>query len=313
MPLALRAGRFPGGRRPPGNHPRGVVLALAVAALAAIAATAGCAGERPAQAVPPEAVLVLPDDGRLTALHALPPINGYLSTANPVDRRITVAEQRLTVDCMARQGLRYQPIAPPADAAADSAPMPFGLETLPTTAGDARETPAPEEQSERFGRALLGDDAHRITVRGRRTTVTRSGNGCIAEAQQRLLGDGRPRWVQVLVLLYEAQEDARAQLDGDRGFRDANARWSACMRRHGMAYPHPMALFDDLSGVANLAADPRVRRDLACKAETGYLAAAYERLAAVQRQVLDRDPSVVRDWTALRNHQSAVARTVPVR
>ena len=113
---------------------------------------------------------------------------------------------------MARQGHRYQPGTPPATRSAETGPMPFGLETLPTGAGGRPGTPPPEEQqSEQFGRALLGDDEHRITVSGARTTVTRSGDGCIAEAQQQLLGDGRARWIEVLVLLYEAQEDARGR------------------------------------------------------------------------------------------------------
>ena len=71
-----------------------------------------------------------------------------------------------------------------------------------------------------------------------------------------------------------------------------------------------MALLDDRSGATDLVADPTIRHDLTCKAETGYLEAAYERLAAVERQVLDRDPSVTRDWTALRDRQDAVARIV---
>jgi hypothetical protein len=297
MPVG-RTLRVPGGRTPPPGTPaRLLALLLAVAGL--VAAAAGCSSS-PAE--PPAATLA--------QLHALPPIYQYLIATGPVDRRISTAEQRLTATCMARYGFRFQPTTPATDAEAADAPTPFGLESLDRPTPEKIPPPLPESRTQQYGRALNGDEIHRISVRGARLHVTRPATGCTAEAQQRLLGAGRVRWLQVLVLLYEAEEDARQLLDTDPEFRTANARWSTCMRQGSFSYPDPMTLFRALSPDVDLRASPATRADLVCKTDTGFLHTAYTRLAAAQQRVLDRDPTVVRDWTALRARQDVAARAI---
>jgi len=251
----------------------------------------------------------------LAALHKLPPIYALVYTPDAVDPRIALAEERLTAACMAKRGFRYR-FTPPAQPQGTvwEGPTPFGLETLnlPATTGP---TPAasevPGSQSERYTRALVGDPQRRVTARGARVQVWRPRDGCAAEAQRRLLGDGRVRWMQLRVLLYEAEQDSRNQLDRDPEFRAANARWQRCMHEAGFPWADPMQLLHALPADADIRTSPATRADVRCKDQTGYLAVAYARLATLQQKRLDKDPTVVRDWRSLLHRQDVAARTVP--
>jgi hypothetical protein len=251
----------------------------------------------------------------LAVLHKLPPIYALVYIPTAVDQRIALAEQRLTTACMAKRGFRYDP-TPPAQTQDTvwAGPTPFGLETLdpPATTGP---TPAPSEppesQREQYGRALSGDPQRRITARGARIRVSAPRDGCIAETQRRLRGSGRVRWMQLRVLLYEAEQDARQQLDRDPEFRAANARWQRCMHDAGFPWADPMQLLHALPADADIRTSPATRADVRCKDQTGYLTVAYTRLAAAQQKPLDKDPTLVRDWRSLLHRQDVAARTVP--
>jgi hypothetical protein len=246
----------------------------------------------------------------LAALHRLPPIYVLVYRPTEVDQRIALADLRLTTACMAQHGFRYQAKAP--EVLPDTiweGPEPFGLETLDPPAAAAAAAAEPPRQSERYARALYGDPDRRITARGARVRTDGPLDGCAADTQRRLLGAGRQRWMQVRILLYEAEQDARKRLDSDHGFRAANARWRDCMHENGFPWADPMALFHALPADADIHTSPATRADLSCKDRTNYLATAYGRLAVLQQQQLDTDHTVVRDWKALLHRQDLAART----
>jgi hypothetical protein len=304
--------RVPGGYQPPGTRAArrvGLILALATV----LASAAACDSPRsPAGADQPSG-----PPAALAALHTLPPIYALVYAPNAIDPRIAVAEQRLTAACMANRGFRYR-ADPPAPAAQrqDSAwggPTPFGLETLDLAATAApTETPSevPSGERARYARALFGDPQQRVTAKGARVEVFRPRDGCAADAQRRLLGKSRVRWMQLRVLLYEAEQDSRQQLDRDPEFRAANARWQQCMRPGGFSWADPMQLFHDLPPNVDIRTSPATVADARCKDQTGYLTTAYIRLAAMQQQRLDKDPSVVKDWRSLLHRQVVAAQVV---
>jgi hypothetical protein len=141
----------------------------------------------------------------------------------------------------------------------------------------------------------------------------------VAQAMSRLLGADRPRWMLLKVLLFEAAEDARRDVESDGEFRAVTRRWRDCMAAAGIRAVDPVRLFDDLSSARGEArgearGDPRevreLREDVRCKRGTGYLEVAYARLAQAQQRRLDADPSVATDWAGLIERQKIVAREV---
>ncbi|MFE0647389.1 hypothetical protein ACFVZH_02200 [Streptomyces sp. NPDC059534] len=250
----------------------------------------------------------------LKELHRRPPVTEFLFTPNT---RSHEAQRRFAVACMAKRGFRYAPVAG-AEAAesGDQLPQPFGLES--TTPSPAAAEPVPDtppkpgspESTEAYGLALFGHQDKRVTAKGIRMSVSRPGEGCLAEAETRVLGDGRMRWLQVRIMLFEAQEQARDDVEKDPAFQAVTARWRACMDRSGFAGPGPAQLLASLRTADARTGSPALNADLRCKDETGYLDAAYTRLAAVQQGWLDRNPSIAEDWRTLTARQERASREV---
>ncbi|MFF0554840.1 hypothetical protein [Streptomyces sp. NPDC004266] len=302
------------------RRPRRVLLTL-TAVLAGGAAVVGGTLLASAQSAPPVSDEALVSTAALERLHRMPPVTDRLFAWTGVQARSAEAERRYAVDCMARKGFRYTPKAtPPAGSGEDERPRPFGLETppspTPTTPAEPGETPpkpGSPEASPAYAKALFGDEDKRVTVKGELgMSVSRPGDGCLAEAETRLLGDGRTRWLRTRILLFEGQEQARAALEKDPRFRDATGRWQQCMDRADFpGQRDPQALLKSLpTQRARLGGRDILRADLRCKSTTGYLTIAYTRLAAVQQAWLDRHPAVSRDWTALLARQDEAAREV---
>ncbi|WP_225799644.1 hypothetical protein [Streptomyces sp. NK15101] len=303
------------------RRPRRVLLTL-TAVLAGGAAVAGgtlLASARSAPPVPDEALV---STAALERLHRMPPVTDRLFAWTDVQARSAEAERRHAIDCMARKGFRYTPRAtPPAGSGGDERPRPFGLETPPSSSapsapaepGETPPKPGSPETSPAYTKALFGDENKRVTVEGELgMSVSRPGDGCLAEAETRLLGDSRARWLRTRILLFEGQEQTRAALEKDPRFRDATGRWQQCMDRAGFpGQRDPQALLKSLpSQRARLGGRDVLRADLRCKSTTGYLTVAYTRLAAVQQSWLDRHPAVSEDWTALLARQDKAAREV---
>ncbi|MFC9397189.1 hypothetical protein ACFTWS_29080 [Streptomyces sp. NPDC057027] len=306
---------MPGTRRP-----RRVLLTL-TAVLAGGAAVVGGTLLASAQDAPQVSDEALVSTAALERLHRIPPVTDRVFAWTDAQARSAEAQRRYAIDCMARQGFRYAPKAtPPAGSGEDERPRPFGLETPPSSTppapaepGEKPPKPGSPEASPAYAKALFGDEAKRVTVKGEHgMSVSRPGDGCLAEAETRVLGDGRARWIRTQILLYEGQEQARAALEKDPRFRDATGRWQQCMDRAGFpGQSNPPALLKTLpTQRARLGGRDILRADLRCKSTTGYLTLAYTRLAAVQQDWLDRNPAVTKDWTDLLARQDKAAREV---
>lgn len=295
-------------------------LVRALAAGMVLAVCAGCSGTStgrgsatgrtpvPAAAGKPATVA---DPAELTALHRLPPVTGLLFT--PQSRAVG-AQQKISIACMAERGYRYAPVPPPENPGADERPQSFGLESTtpprpatPSVPPEAPPKPGSPEASDAYARALFGDEAKRVTVMGARLSVSRPGNGCLAEAETRLLGEGRLRWLQVRILLFEAQEQTRQDVEKDPAFRTATTRWRECMDRAKVKAEDPVQVERSLRSDADRRSSPVAAADLRCKAETRYLTTAYQRLAAVQQRWLDEHPDIGRDWKKLSARQDTAA------
>ncbi|WP_405972188.1 hypothetical protein OG496_22570 [Streptomyces sp. NBC_00988] len=280
------------------------VIATAVAVIACAAwVFVGRSGPSAPAAGPSE-----PDIARLSADL---PFYALLHAPSERQWRIAEAERRLAVTCMAAHGHRYTPAAIPRPSAATADhPLPFGLESLTSdTAGPA---PAASEQQESkaFLAALYGPADRRISAKGKSIKVTWPAEGCQAEAEKRLLGSERARWLQVSIELGEGEQQARKNLDKDPDFRAADARWAHCMRVAGVETDDPVNLLASLPRDTDFATSPVAKADTRCKSDTDYLRTAYTRLAVVQQAWLDAHPAVLTTWRSLMKRQDSVARGV---
>ncbi|GAA2804011.1 hypothetical protein [Streptomyces showdoensis] len=293
---------------------RRVLLALTAVLAGGAAVAGGTMLTSASEAAPAPSDGTLASAEALERLHRLPPVTDRVFAWTDAHYRGAEAQRRYAIDCMARQGFRYAPPATPAasDEDEDQRPRPFGLETAPSAAppaqappGEKPPKPGSPEASPAFAKALFGDQGKRVTAVGAKgMKVSRPGNGCLADAEKRVLGDGRMRWLQVRIMLFEAQEQARTDVEKDPAFRNATGRWQQCMERAGFpGLRDPLALPKAPSGAV-------LKADLRCKSETGYLTTAYTRLAAVQQRWLDANPAVVKDWTALLARQDTSSREV---
>jgi hypothetical protein len=298
-----------GDPRSPGGRAARIAIALLVVAGVAWA-LAAAAARRTSMADPPASVS---QPAAMADLHKLPPIYPLVYTRTESDERIEAAQERLVTACMAKRGFSYDPGTPAkADEAADG-PAPFGLESLEARGMDPDASLPPETpggKGKPYARALFGDPERRVTARGERTGFSRPATGCLAAAEQRLLGDARVRWMQLRVLLFEAEQESRRLLERDTAFRAATGRWRECMERAGFTVPDPLRLPETVPPETEIRTHPAARSDVRCKAETGYLTTAYTRLAAVQRRLLSEDPSVLADWKSLMRRQDTAARKV---
>ncbi|OLF12552.1 hypothetical protein [Actinophytocola xanthii] len=290
----------PGDQRSPGPRARftfAVATLLASAAATAALLVSGDAARRP-------------DPSRATGV---PPVFALYEHDLPGQRRIAVANDRLVTECMARAGLAYESATARAggELAEPDPQQPFGPESIEQLAPVTEPAPPQEvARNDDYLHALYGPPDRRVAVRGARLRVSGPAHGCVAEAAARLLGADRPRWMLLKVLLFEAAEDARHDVESDEELRAATRRWRACMGAAGFRAEDPVELFDGLSATGDLREVPELRADVRCKRETGYLEVAYARLALAQQRRLDADPSVAADWLRLVNHQKNVANEV---
>lgn len=285
----------PGDRRPPGRRIR---IAVRAALAFAVASTLVAAAP---QAVP---AMQAPRGTE-------PPIYAMVYRTSDAAERISAVHNGLVSECMARLGFTYA-VAPGAAGDTEDRPAPFGLESLDAPPGDTF-AEDPGRATDTYLRALYGPPIDRVTAKGKRITVSRPASGCVADAERRLLGDGRVRWIQLRILLFEVEEDALKRLDQDQAVTELNSRWQQCMRQAGFDWPDPVRMLDDLSKDTDIRTHPASRADVRCKHETAYLATAYARLSEMQQELLDEDPGIVADWTALFTRQDKVAQASPPR
>ena len=245
-------------------------------------------------------------------LSARLPIYSLLQTRTSTQTDIARAQRKLTIECMAELGFEYKP-APivTTEESAGEHPTPFGVESLAAlTAATPQAPPSEAPVSKAFIRALYGDSDDRISAKGKALKVSRPAHGCQAEAEKRLLGDQRVRWLQLRIRLDEGDKESRQQLEKDPAFRAANARWRTCMQAAGFDHKDPMGLLTALPRGTDLSTSPAVRADVHCKADTHYLSTAYPRLQAVQQAWLDQHKEVPTGWKTLEQRQATAAHDV---
>lgn len=275
----------PGGQRSPGHRVRFLVrVAIALAVASTLVAAAP----------------------RTVPQGTEPPIYAMVYRVSEAAERISATHNGLVADCMDRLGFTHT-VTPGPRSDAEERPAPFGLESLDVPREDTF-AEDPERATDAYLRALYGPPNDRIKAKGKRITVSRPASGCVADAERRLLGDGRARWIQLRILLFEAEDDALRRLDRDQGFLELNSRWRRCMRQAGFDWPEPARLLGDLPKDTDIRTHPATTADVRCKHETGYLTTAYARLSVLQQEVLDEDPGIVADWTALLSRQDNASR-----
>jgi hypothetical protein len=240
------------------------------------------------------------------ALNRRLPFQRLLYLPSAAVLRVQRAEQLLTVDCMARHGFTFKPVT---SADSDEHPTPFGLESLAPQPSAASVTPE-KSRGEAFTRALYGDPDKRISARGTMFKVTRPADGCQAEAEKRLLGDSRLRWLQLRIRLGEGEKEARGQVEKDADFRAMQARWSRCMSQAGFRAKDPVDVLLSLPRDTQPAENAAARADMRCKGATNYLPVAYARLRVVQQKWLDDHAATLTEWNRLQTRQDTVARKV---
>jgi len=240
------------------------------------------------------------------------PFYGLLYARTDAVVRIAEAQRQLVIDCMARQGFRYAPASLAAAGASEDHPEPFGLESLvPPTSATPTSEPAEKPMSEAFAVALLGNPDQRISAAGKTVRVSRPANGCQAESEKRLLGDGRQQWLRLRVQLGDGEKEAQLQLEKDPAFRAANSSWRQCMYGAGFtSETDPVALMNSLPLGTDLTLSAAAQADVRCKADTDYLSTAYSRLDAMQTAWLHDHASVLTGWNSLEHRQDTAASTV---
>ncbi|MCG7205831.1 hypothetical protein [Streptomyces arenae] len=280
-----------------------LVAAATAVVVAACAAWVYSGRTDPSPGRPPQA-----DAGRLSARL---PFYPFLHAPSERQWRIATAERRLAITCMAAHGYRYTPAEVPRPSAVTADhPLPFGLESLTRATAGPAPTASEQRESKAFLAALYGPDDRRVSAEGKSIKVSWPAQGCQAEAEKRLLGTERLRWLRTTIAIGEGEQQARRNLARDPAFRAADARWARCMRAAGVATDDPVGLLDSLPRTTVLATSPVARADVRCKGDTEYLRTAYARLAVAQQAWLDAHPATVATWRSLMRRQDRVARDV---
>ncbi|MDR7279080.1 hypothetical protein [Catenuloplanes atrovinosus] len=247
-------------------------------------------------------------DLTLAELRSLPPIYEVLYHRADQQALLRRAEDQMVTECMARAGHTYR-AGPAATAEGDAlGPRPFGIEET-ADLGDGG--PALSEPSTPaapgFAMALDGDQATRLRVTGESLEITIPTTGCRAEAEVRLAGANRVPLQEARVALFDAERESLDRLETDGEYAGLRAEWAECMKGAGIDAADPAAL--PVSG-PDPAADPGVRADLRCKADTDFLDRAYRRMAELQEDVLAETPGLLGRWRDMRADQVAEARTI---
>lgn len=218
-------------------HPQTALIALAVAAsLTAVS----CEGNPPS-----------------------PGPNATVTAARPLTDRdqdvLHGAEQRLIQACMAARGFRIWPV--PRRPLPEDRDFPYVIDDVDWASrhGYGSDLQAKREQlrtndpNQRYLRRLQPADRRRAiaayngeqqsTERLRTRsplgmTVTRTSDGCTAQAQKQLYGD-LTAWFRADVVTGALPALRRQQVVTDGEFKAAVKKWSACMQKRGLRYTDP--------------------------------------------------------------------------
>ncbi|MCX5205862.1 hypothetical protein OG897_31080 [Streptomyces sp. NBC_00237] len=207
------------------------------------------------------------------------------------------AKQILLRDCMRARGFVYLPV--PREPVPEARDFPYGIDDPAWAARHGlgsdidrqrdrirRQDPnqiyfralSPERKSDAL-RAANGPEPTGLTARTADGAIlTRSSQGCQAEADRTLYGD-LGRWFQAASMAESLAELRRQRVLADPGYAQAARVWSACMRKAGHSYADPARL---RAAVETLQPLPKAREvamalaEARCARSSGLAATAAE-------------------------------------
>ncbi|MGW2397926.1 hypothetical protein ACWCYY_15420 [Kitasatospora sp. NPDC001664] len=266
-------------------HPLGAASAL----LAVVAVLTACQADRPAE--PSAFSSALPTRTVAGAVAPVLPLDAYRLTP-PQLERLQQATDRIAADCMRAKGLSWPARPAAAGEEHDVNERRYGVTDARTVAAIGYRVAPPRgltaaqvterRQAVEARNAAMTEPlvaAYTGEEPGATTPQQAGRGGCRGEAEQRLgvpagLAEGDDPVEAALQAGWQrTAEDARA--------KEADARWSTCMREAGLDYPDPHRAAGDPAwrpGAPGVPASPDAReittakQDLDCKRRTGYLA-----------------------------------------
>ena len=151
--------------------------------------------------------------------------------------------------------------------------------------------------------ALHGKNGHELKVQllsG--VEVTRSSDGCAAQAQIELYGD-LAAWFRVEALSQELSSMRYRQVVSDPAFLARNRTWSACMLRKGFRYADPGAARDDFLNPSRQKSWQSEKRtaltEAHCATRSGLSATADQLSHGYGAALRSKYPDVFRDRTRM--------------
>lgn len=232
-----------------------------------------------------------------------PPITGALMDLDEFGRLTAKATYVVLSRCMSKSGFRwlgsdrFQPDPKTVG--------PFGFESVNDVRTAQGETSVPslaetpQAQLPRgYAEALLGSGATiTVTSPDGKLTAGIPADGCTAESERRIHGDPVAHERAVLAML-EKRDESETRLTRSARIRELNHQWSACMSARGFAFESPVQLvhMTELPKDPAFATGQPVSADLACKAETNYLAQAYAEWTEIELALLKASPGLLDEW-----------------
>ncbi|MFE7127725.1 hypothetical protein [Streptomyces sp. NPDC057617] len=307
-------------RRTPSAAFAALVLALAFAALTGCSRNAPGPGSGDAGGPTAQAVLGDLDIPEITIRVEKPvPIEGYL-LSDEQWRRLGAAEEVLRQRCMRRFGLSYEIFQPrqqdgPAQTLSE---FRYGVLDPGYAAEYGYRTPAAREQASAEKQSgagvgaqdtvpLMSKDEKLVLLGGTDPAKIARGEaqgggqdfkgqkvpkgGCVGEARERL-GGGDPAGAGDSQLANDINLNSFSRSLEDKRVQDVFAKWSACMKKKGYAYPTPIEASNDKRWAASPgSAEERAvaTLDAKCKMENNVTGVWYAVDVAYQDQGIDQN------------------------
>ncbi|MGW0336666.1 hypothetical protein ACWD0J_33310 [Streptomyces sp. NPDC003011] len=231
---------------------------------------------------------------------------------------IQSAERVLTRDCMKDFGLSYTPAKTPAPAAGPD--RRYGLSDLATAGRYGYRLPpepaAPQPQLSKdettvlYGKRSLGDSGQqdaKLTFRGREIPA----EGCLGKA---ILDFRKP--YEYPAGSRTASRIATASYEDslkDPAVRAVFGKWSSCMRRKGYDYASPMDALETPAfreGKVSAEEKETAVADVSCKQNTGLLDTWFDAEAAIQKDMIAKDPEPLRKLDEMHREKVRAAREI---
>ncbi|WP_327048913.1 hypothetical protein OG320_14105 [Microbispora sp. NBC_01189] len=190
-------------------------------------------------------------------------------------RVLTLAEERLVQECMARRGHTYWPITPEPVTGSDeqrTVDLPgrraHGYGLAVKQPGPPRV--GPDEDKPPFQRAMFGDRKREGQLRlPNGSTLSFPTSGCVPEARATLYGD-QLLWARVDAVPQVVRTTLRAE---GPELTKARAQWAACMATAGYRYTDSRAAVADLAAAYQRENTPALRaREIAVATADGECA-----------------------------------------